>query len=89
MRDTADSGGFLRSVGEFFGSVLAGIPPAIGEFFSGVGAGAGVHGFFDWAAMILGLALLLSALGGIRKRRFVGPVLLGVIGVAFMGVAIA
>lgn len=53
MSDSTDSSGLLRSVGENVGGFLTGIPPAIGEFFSGVGAGAGVHGFWDWAALII------------------------------------
>ena len=89
MNETADSGGILRSMGEGLGSVLAGIPPAIGDFFSGVGAGAGLHGIVDWIAMILGIAMLLSTIKGLKQGRIVGPLLRGVIGVAFMGWAIA
>ena len=48
----ADAGGILRTAGEGVGSFLAGIPPALVDFFSGVAAGAGLHGVVDWAAMI-------------------------------------
>ena len=43
----ADAGGILRTVGEGVGSFLAGIPPALVDFFSGVAAGAGLHGVVD------------------------------------------
>jgi len=85
----ADAGGILRTAGEGVGSFLPGIPPALVDFFSGVAAGAGLHGVVDWAAMILGLALLLSAIEGFRRRRIVGPMVGGAIGVALMGWAIA
>jgi len=86
---TVDSGDILRTAGEGVGSFLAGIPPALMDFFGGVGAGAGLHGWMDWAAMFIGLALLLSAFRGIRRARIVGPLLSGAIGVALMGWAIA
>ena len=85
----ADAGGILRTAGESVGNFLAGIPPALVDFFSGVAAGAGLHGVVDWAAMIFGLALLLSAIGGFRRRRIVGPMIGGAFGVALMGWAIA
>ena len=84
-----DAGDILRSAGEGLGSFLAGIPPALVNFFSGVAAGAGLHGVVDWAAMLFGLALLLSAIRGFRRRRIVGPMVGGAIGVALMGWAIA
>lgn len=89
MNRAAQSGGVLRSIGEGVGNVLAGIPPAIGDFFSGVGAGAGVHSTLDWVALIVGLALLLSAFNGLRRGRIVAPALRGLMGVALMGWAIA
>lgn len=89
MRDSPQSSSVLRSAGERVGNVLAGIPPAIRDFFGGIGEGAGLHSAFDWAAMILGLALLLSSIGGlVRRRRIVGPVVSGAIGVALMTWAI-
>ena len=79
MSDDGETGGFLASIGEAVGGFIAGIPSALGSFFGGVGEGAGVHGFFDWAALLVGIALLeavvLCNLGG-------------VIGVALMGWAV-
>lgn len=89
MYQASDSGGFLRSLGEGVGGFLAGIPPAIRDFFGGVGAGAGVHGTLDWIALIMGIALLLSAIRGVTRGRIVAPVLSGMLGVAVMGWAIA
>ena len=54
-----DAGDILRSAGEGLGSFLAGIPPALVEFFGSVATGAVLHGIVDWGSMILGLALLL------------------------------
>ncbi|PLW83859.1 hypothetical protein CWI75_00405 [Kineobactrum sediminis] len=88
MSDSADSNGFLRSAGENVGGFLAGIPSAIRDFFSGVGEGAGVYGFLDWAALIIGIALLISAARGFGRGRIVGPVLRGFIGLAVMGWAV-
>jgi len=89
MARASDSGGLLQSLGEAVGGFLAGIPPAINSFFAGVGLGAGVHGFFDWTALILGLALLLSVISGLKKGRVVGPVVRGFLGVALMGWAVS
>ena len=44
MSDTADADGVLHSAGEGVGGFIAGIPAALGDFFSGVGEGAGVDG---------------------------------------------
>ncbi len=88
MDETADNGGVLQSIGEAVGGFLAGIPPAINAFFSGLGEGAGVAGPFDWIALILGLALLLSVIRGLKRGRIVGPVIRGFIGVALMGWAV-
>ncbi|WP_350036555.1 hypothetical protein [Pseudohaliea sp.] len=71
------------------GHFLAGIPPALIDFFSGIAVGAGLHGVLAWAAMIFGLGLLLSAVRGLRRQRIVGPMIGGAIGVALMGWAIA
>jgi hypothetical protein len=89
MSDAADSDGVLRTAGEGVGGFIAGIPSAISDFFGGVGEGAGVHGTFDWIALIIGLALLASAVRGLRRGRIVGPVVNGFLAVAFMGWAIA
>lgn len=89
MNSRADSGSFLQNVGEGVGNFLSAIPPAIGDFFSGVGQGAGVSGFLDWAALLIGLALLVSVIRGFKRGRIVGPVLRGFIGVALMGWAVA
>jgi len=71
------------------GSFLAGIPPALIDFFGGVATGAGLNGILDWAVMLVGLALLMSAIQGVRRRRIVGPMLSGTIGVMLIGWAIA
>lgn len=89
MQETSESGGFLQTLGEGLGGFLAGIPPAIGSFFSGVGAGAGVNGLFDWAALLIGLSLLLSTVMGLKRGRIVGPFIRGAIGVALMGWAVS
>jgi hypothetical protein len=89
MDEAAESGSVTASAGEAVGGFLAGIPPAIGDFFSGVGQGAGVAGLFDWAALIVGIALLLSVIRGVRRGRIVGPAIRGVIGVALMGWAVS
>jgi hypothetical protein len=78
----------LQSAGEAVGGFIASIPPALASFFGGVGAGAGVHGIIDWAALLLGIGFLLSVIRGIRRGRIVGPALRGVIGVALMGWAV-
>ena len=89
MDETAESGGLLQWFGEVVGGFLAGIPPAIGNFFAGVGEGAGVSGLLDWTALILGIALLLSAVKGLKGGSVVGPILRGAIGVALMGWAVS
>jgi hypothetical protein len=78
-----------RSAGEWVGNLLASIPPALMDFAGGVAAGAGLYGWLDWAAMLLGFALLLSTFRGFRRGRIVGPVLRAAIGVLLMGWAIA
>jgi hypothetical protein len=89
MAGPAQSDGFLQSLGEAFGGFLAAIPAGLNSFFGGVGEGAGVHGMFDWVALVLGLALLLSTIRGFSRGRVVGPMLRGVIAVALMGWAVA
>lgn len=89
MEDTADSGGIIQWLGEVVGGFLAGIPPALGNFFTGVGEGAGVYGFVDWAALIIGIALLLSGIKGLKAGSVVGPIIRGAIGVALMGWAVS
>ena len=84
MSESADAGNLLRSIGESVGGLLAGIPPAIGDFFGGIGAGAGLDGILDWTFMIIGIALLVSAIRGLTRARIVLPILRGVIGIAFM-----
>ena len=68
---------------------LAGIPSAVGNFFTGLGEGAGVYGFLDWTAPILGLALFLSALKGLKSGSIVGPIIRGAIRVALIGWAVS
>ena len=89
MSESADADGVLHSAGEGIGGFIAGIPAALGDFFSGVGEGAGVDGVVDWAALIIGLALLLSVIRGVKRGRIVGPMIRGVMAVALMGWAIA
>lgn len=89
MEEAEKSGGILQWLGEVVGGFLAGIPPAIGDFFTGVGEGAGVNGFLDWTALILGLALVLSAAKGLKDGSIVGPIISGAIGVALMGWAVS
>jgi pilus assembly protein TadC len=88
MAETADSGGMLQSIGEAVGGFLSGIPSAISSFFAGVGKGAGVHGMLDWAALIIGIALLISAIRGLKRGRIVGPMVSGAIAVGLMGWAV-
>ncbi|WP_439106125.1 hypothetical protein [Congregibacter sp.] len=89
MDETTQGGGLAESSGEAVGGFLSGIPAALSDFFAGVGKGAGVNGMFDWAALIIGLALLLGAARGIRRGRIVGPVVSGFIAVALMGWAVS
>lgn len=84
-----NSGGFLGSLGEAIGGFIANIPPALGAFFGGVGQGAGVHGLLDWAALLIGLGLLISVVRGVRRGRIIGPAIRGLIGVALMGWAVS
>ena len=78
-----------ESSGEAVGSVISEVPSTLSSFFAGVGEGAGVHGFLDWAALLIGLSFLLSVIQGVRRGRIVGPAIRGVIGVALMGWAVS
>ncbi len=89
MDETSESGSVSESAGEAVGGVLAKVPPAIADFFSGVGEGAGVHGVIDWTALIVGVAFLLSTIRGVRRGRIVGPAIRGIIAVALMGWAVS
>lgn len=89
MSDSPDSGGTIESAGEAVGGVLSRIPSAVGDFFAGLGNGAGVHGTLDWAALVISIALFLSVVQGVRKGRIVGPFIRGAIAVALMGWAVA
>ena len=75
--------------GEAVGGVISEIPSTVGSFFAGVGEGAGVHGFLDWAALLIGFSLLISVIQGVRRGRIVGPAIRGVIGIALMGWAVS
>lgn len=89
MDETNGSDGILNWLGELVGNFIAAIPGALGDFFTGVGEGAGVTGTADWAALIIGLALLLGGVKGLKDGRIVGPIIGGAIGVALMGWAIS
>jgi hypothetical protein len=62
---------------------------ALMDFAGGVAAGEDLYGWLDWAAILIGFALLLSTFRGLRRGRIVGPVLRAAIGVVLMGWAIA
>ncbi|MFT4769965.1 MAG: hypothetical protein ACI8RN_003119 [Glaciecola sp.] len=89
MNETTDSAGMAQSSGEAVGGVISGIPGTLGDFFTGVGKGAGVNGILDWAALIIGIALLVSVVRGLKRGRIVGPVVSGFIAVALMGWAVS
>jgi hypothetical protein len=89
MEETESSDGILNWLGEQVGGLLAAIPGALGDFFTGVGEGAGVSGTADWIALIVGLALVLSGAKGLKSGKIVGPIIGGAIGVALMGWAIS
>jgi len=85
----AEPAGFLSRVGEAIGGLLSSIPSAWNDFFGGVARGAGIDGWVDWAVLILGLALFISAIGGFRKKALFWPLVRGSVGVALMGWVIA
>lgn len=89
MSDTESSGGIFQSMGETIGGFISGIPPAMGDFFTGVGKGAGVNGILDWTLLLIGIALLLSVIRGLKRGKFIGPAVRGLIGIALMGLAVA
>ncbi|MEE4278122.1 MAG: hypothetical protein V2I82_06620 [Halieaceae bacterium] len=89
MNETEASGGLLKSLGEGVGNFISAIPGAINSFFSGLGEGAGVHGAIDWIALVISIAMLISAARGIKRGRIVGPALGGLIGVALLGWAVS
>ena len=89
MQETAEAEGALHTTGEAVGGFISKIPGAISSFFGGVGEGAGVHGTFDWIALILGVALLASVYRGFKRGRIVGPMLSGLIGITLMGWAVS
>ncbi|WOJ92850.1 hypothetical protein R0135_13795 [Congregibacter variabilis] len=89
MDEATESGGMAQSSGEAVGGVISGIPGTLSDFFAGVGKGAGVNGMIDWAALIIGIALLVSVVRGLKRGRIVGPVVSGFIAVALMGWAVS
>jgi hypothetical protein len=89
MSETEGSGGIFQAMGESIGGFISGIPPAAGDFFAGVGQGAGIDGFVDWTLLLIGIALLLSVIRGLKRGKIVGPAVRGFIGVALMGLAVA
>lgn len=88
MSETADSNGFLQSIGEAIGGFISALPSAIGSFFAGLGQGAGVHGALDWTALVVAIALLLSVVRGVKRGRVVGPAVRGLLGVMLLGWAV-
>lgn len=89
MANSSSSQGFLGSLGEKIGGLIADIPAAVGSFFSGLGSGAGVDGAFDWILLILGISLLVSVVKGVKAGRVLGPVLRGFVAIALLGWAVA
>ena len=89
MEETAESDGALHNTGEAVGGFISKIPDAVGSFFGGLGEGAGVHGAFDWIALVIGIALLASVYRGFKRGRIVGPMLSGLIGITLMGWAVS
>ncbi|MEO0438662.1 MAG: hypothetical protein AAF098_17320 [Pseudomonadota bacterium] len=89
MASSSDSQGFLGSLGEKIGGLIAEIPTAVGSFFSGLGSGAGIDGALDWILLILGISLLLSVVKGVKAGRVLGPVIRGFIAIALLGLAVA
>ena len=87
--EAADSGGIFSWLGERVGQISRRTAGSIADFFGGVGEGAGVSGFIDWAALLIGLAMILSSAKGLKGGKIVGPILGGAIGGALMGWAIS
>ena len=88
MNTDSESAGMLQSVGQAIGSFIAGIPDAVRGFFAGLGEGAGVSGLFDWIALVIAIALLLSVIRSVRRGRIVGPFISGAIAIALLGWAV-
>ncbi len=84
----SDGGGIFGTLGEQVGRFLAESPGGLVDFFGGVGRGAGVSGFVDWAALLIGLALILAGAKGLMGGKIVRPIIVGAIGVALMGWAV-
>lgn len=89
MSESTGDSNLAQGAGEAVGSAISGIPGVVGDFFAGVGDGAGIHGALDWILLVLSLALLFSVYRGIKRGRIVGPALRGLIAIAFLGWAIA
>lgn len=89
MAETSESGGVIQYAGEGVWGVISSIPPAIGDFFTGVGRGAGADRFFDWTAVLIGMVILISVVTGLKRGRIAGPVVSGLIGVTLLGWAVA
>ena len=73
----SDDGGIFGTLGEQIGRFLAELPGGLVDFFSGVGRGAGVSGFIDWAALLIGLALILAGAKGLKDGKIVRPIVIG------------
>ena len=89
VSETRDENGLAQGAGEAVGSVISGIPGVVGNFFSGLGDGAGIHGAIDWTLLVIAVALLVSVYRGIKRGRIVGPAIRGLIAFALLGWAIA
>lgn len=75
----------LQEIGQAIGGFIAGIPDAVRSFFAGLGQGAGVGGLFDWIALVVAIALLLSVVRSFRRGRIVGPFITGACAIALLG----
>lgn len=88
MNTDPESAGMLQGTGKAIGGFIAGIPDAVRSFFAGLGQGAGVSGLFDWIALVIAIALLLSVVRSVRRGRIVGPFVSGAIAIALLGWAV-
>lgn len=89
MEETAETdSGVLQWLGEMVGNLLSAIPGALGDFFAGVGEGAGISGYADWGAFLIGLGLILSGVKGLTNGNIVGSIISGAIGVGLMSWAV-
>ncbi len=89
MSEATDDGSLAQGAGEAVGGVISGIPGVVGDFFTGLGDGAGIHGVIDWTLLVIAIAMFFSVYRGLKRGRIIGPVLRGLIGVALLGLAIA